>query len=57
MGGKRIDWQDDWLREHVLDSESYLILTDEYNKTFGTNINWRVIKSHLALKLKAKPQR
>lgn len=51
MGAKRIDWQDNWLQEHVLNSESYLKLTEEYNKTFGTNIDWRVIKSHCNNKL------
>lgn len=57
MGNKKIKWQDSWLREHVLDSESYLLLTEEYNKTFGTHIDWRVLKSHCRYKLEIRKDR
>lgn len=46
MKGKRVQWHDDWLREHAYDSHSYQALVNEYNKTFGTNVSKPGIKNH-----------
>ena len=57
MKGKRIQWHDDWLREHAYDSHSYQVLTNEYNKTFGTNVSKPGIKNHCRYALGIKKPR
>lgn len=45
MGGKAVNWQDDWLRENVQKCDSYIILTELYNETFGANVSLSGIKA------------
>lgn len=50
MGYPHIDWNDEWLKEHI-DLPSFSVLRDEYNKEFGTNVTLSAIKNHVHLKL------
>ena len=45
--GYRVDWHDEWIEENLNRFSSYSALCDEYNRIFGTSVNYRSLKGHV----------